>query len=695
MVITQWLTAARLEDDAFVYLGCRNEIGDDDDVVYWAVDVSEVSELVNELGARHFCFVELRTLMVATDWADSTAMGYLAIVGHARALLEWHNTVRFCGYCGCQTVSAEAGRWKQCSNESCKKRIYPRVDPPGESFEEAVKRETWEETGIEVGEVVYHSSQPWPVGPGSMPCQLMVSFFAYARTFDINVDKEELGDAKWHSREDVTKALTFTEYKKAQMTAAAKVEQMCKGVEKGQNLSADFNVESGELATMFIPGPFAIAHHLISSWSGIKIRLDNQLCWDNQREWFALQLPLRFRLHELCLESLLYGKAPESSILFVQFNEASCSFLIETAKVNGAFPGVRLCRCIRLQKLLLDFIPAASLLGTRSASRAYGELAVRGVLSMKPDMVEHGRYEKMDVAVYASSLTSTQGCLENTSSGLLLAHCLYSLLVGYINTLLFILSLLLDEMILDNYADSVYYDLLHQYACLVLLVATEHLLSRASQCLTCVSQGYGNILRIHEARTLVSSSQFLTVRCRLKVRCLIRVDRYIDRWTHGKGIDLHDLYLDVISVLQMNRRFSIPITKRRCVVHVLGRRNRVYPRVNHASPRDDAFNLETECVLETMRNMTPEEAVSYSAQAVAEAEVAMLAAEEAMREAEAAAAEAQAATEAFEKMKAEARKRSRKFLLEFSSCIDSLLMFIHRRRGIEARALLHRYRSEK
>lgn len=63
------------------------------------------------------------------------------------------------------------------------------------------------------------------------------------------------------------KALTFAEYKKAQRTAAAKIDQMCKGVEKGQNLSADFNVESGELAPMFIPGPFAIAHHLISSWA--------------------------------------------------------------------------------------------------------------------------------------------------------------------------------------------------------------------------------------------------------------------------------------------------------------------------------------------------------------------------------------------------------------------------------------------
>lgn len=77
----------------------------------------------------------------------------------------------------------------------------------------------------------------------------------------------ELGsDAQWHTREDVKNALTFAEYKKAQRTAAAKVEQMCKGVERQQSLSSDFNVESGELAPMFVPGPFAIAHHLISSW---------------------------------------------------------------------------------------------------------------------------------------------------------------------------------------------------------------------------------------------------------------------------------------------------------------------------------------------------------------------------------------------------------------------------------------------
>lgn len=290
-----------LSENLLVYLGYDNE-GDDKSVVYWGIDVSLGDSLVEKFGSRQLCFVQLTTLMVATDWADDIAMGQLAIAGHARSLLEWHNTTRFCGSCGDKLIPIEAGRRKQCISESCKKRIYPRVDPvvimlvidkendrallskqsrfvprmwsclagflePGESLEEAVRRETWEETGIEVGEVIYHSSQPWPVGASSMPCQLMVGFLAYASSLEINVDKQELEDAEWHSREDVKRALTFTEYEKAQKTATSKVDQICKGVEKGQNLAADFNVESGELVPMFVPGPFAIAHHLISSWA--------------------------------------------------------------------------------------------------------------------------------------------------------------------------------------------------------------------------------------------------------------------------------------------------------------------------------------------------------------------------------------------------------------------------------------------
>lgn len=295
----------KLGDDSFVYLGSKDDEGDDRSaVVYWAIDVSECGDgLVEALGARQLCFVELRTLMVASDWADSNAMAELAVAGHARALLEWHGVSRFCGFCGSQNVPTDAGKRKQCSNEACNKKLYPRVDPvvimlvidkendrallsrqsrfvprmwsclagfmePGESLEEAVRRETLEETGIEVGEVVYHSSQPWPVGPSSMPCQLMIGFFAYAKSLDIEVDKEELEDAQWHKREDVKKALTYAEYHKAQKTSAAKVEQMCNGgTEKEPNSSTTLNAESDRIAPMFVPGPYAIAHHLIFSWA--------------------------------------------------------------------------------------------------------------------------------------------------------------------------------------------------------------------------------------------------------------------------------------------------------------------------------------------------------------------------------------------------------------------------------------------
>jgi NAD+ diphosphatase len=71
-------SGVQLSGDSLVYLGSRPE----DDVVYWAIDVSDEGNLVTEFATKQLCFVELRTLMVATDWADSWAMGELAIAGH-------------------------------------------------------------------------------------------------------------------------------------------------------------------------------------------------------------------------------------------------------------------------------------------------------------------------------------------------------------------------------------------------------------------------------------------------------------------------------------------------------------------------------------------------------------------------------------------------------------------------------------
>ena len=70
-----------LSGDSLVYLGSRPE----EDVVYWAVDVSKEDGVVPGLGGKQLCFVELRTLMVATDWADESAMAELAVAGHVSA----------------------------------------------------------------------------------------------------------------------------------------------------------------------------------------------------------------------------------------------------------------------------------------------------------------------------------------------------------------------------------------------------------------------------------------------------------------------------------------------------------------------------------------------------------------------------------------------------------------------------------
>lgn len=247
-------------------------------------------------------FIDLRLLMSGTDWSDQSTLEELSIAGHARAMLDWHSQSRFCGRCGTTTVPKEAGRRRQCANDFCKKKFYPRLDPvvimliidkerdravlgrqsrfvprmwsclagfiePGESLEEAVRRETREEVGIEVGEIIYHTSQPWPVGPSSMSCQLMVGFFAFATSFEIRVDKKELEEAEWLSREQVRKALTISEYKSQQQTAAAKIHQACSGEDRKRSLSMDSRVDSGEVPPMFVPGPYAIAHHLISSWA--------------------------------------------------------------------------------------------------------------------------------------------------------------------------------------------------------------------------------------------------------------------------------------------------------------------------------------------------------------------------------------------------------------------------------------------
>ena len=153
----------------------------------------------------------------------------LAVLGQAKAILSWHTRHGFCGNCGAATRLTAAGWRREC--DACKAQHFPRTDPvvimlalegercllgrqsrwpkgmysclagfvePGETIEEAVRREIREESGITCGEVAYLASQPWP-----FPSSLMIGCFARATSRDIVVDGEELEDARWFTRDEV------------------------------------------------------------------------------------------------------------------------------------------------------------------------------------------------------------------------------------------------------------------------------------------------------------------------------------------------------------------------------------------------------------------------------------------------------------------------------------------------------------
>jgi NAD+ diphosphatase len=176
----------------------------------------------------------------------------------ARSVLDWHSRHQFCANCGHQTAMFRAGWGRLCP--SCTTEHFPRTDPvvimiaehsgralvgrgpqwpagrysalagfmePGESIEEAVAREIFEEAGVRVSRVRYVASQPWP-----FPSQLMMACVAEAEDDVITIDPKELQDAMWISRADVKRALA-----------------------------------GDPTAPMIAPPHYAIAHTLLTAWA--------------------------------------------------------------------------------------------------------------------------------------------------------------------------------------------------------------------------------------------------------------------------------------------------------------------------------------------------------------------------------------------------------------------------------------------
>ncbi|MCK8137425.1 NAD(+) diphosphatase [Pseudoalteromonas sp. 2CM28B] len=216
---------AHLDLSNAIYLGSNTE-----QQGVFALDVSAIhdDELKRVIGDAQF--FDIRQYGPHVDIQDGS------IAALARGLCYWHATHSFCGRCGSKNTLVEAGHSRLCENEHCKHPTFPRTDPavimvvtkvfedgiercllgrqaiwqqgmysslagfvdPGETLEQAVAREVKEEAGIDVDNVRYIASQPWP-----FPSSIMLGFIAQAKTEQINVDKDELDDAKWFTREEV------------------------------------------------------------------------------------------------------------------------------------------------------------------------------------------------------------------------------------------------------------------------------------------------------------------------------------------------------------------------------------------------------------------------------------------------------------------------------------------------------------
>ena len=210
--------AARMAGGPWAFLGLQSE------QAVFAVDVSAVEDPLPLLPETLGRFEDLRAL------AGGLAAPDAAILAHARGLMHWRVRHRFCGVCGTACAARSAGHAMRCPG--CGAQHFPRTDPavimlvhrngrallghsqrfphatmystlagfvePGESLEEAVAREVLEEVGVRVGAVRYHSSQPWP-----FPASIMLGFYAEGLSDEIQIQADELRDARWFTRDEL------------------------------------------------------------------------------------------------------------------------------------------------------------------------------------------------------------------------------------------------------------------------------------------------------------------------------------------------------------------------------------------------------------------------------------------------------------------------------------------------------------
>jgi NAD+ diphosphatase len=244
----QWLDQAWKDPETRVLVVAGSRIRPVDDRVTWVSPEEAPQDGVRVLLGEREGRVWFAAVTGADD-ADDDWVGLRAVlphlasdgveqaplVFHAIGLAEWLHATRHCPRCGGRLEVRQAGHELRCVE--CQRRQFPRTDPavimaithgepgspdeqlllghqdswpkgrystlagflePGETLEDAVRREVAEETGVRVGEVTYFGNQPWP-----LPASLMLGFFGLADSMEITVDGQEIEDARWLTREEI------------------------------------------------------------------------------------------------------------------------------------------------------------------------------------------------------------------------------------------------------------------------------------------------------------------------------------------------------------------------------------------------------------------------------------------------------------------------------------------------------------
>lgn len=210
------------ESNSLIFLGILKEL------FYFSININHIPKNKDQ-------YYDLRAINPLLNNFD------LTLLTTSKGINNWHNKNIFCSICGQKNKNDDYGNSRICVEDNCKSKIFPRLDPAvimlityknfcllgrqkiwpkgmhstlagfvehGETIEQAVERETFEETGVKIKNITYKYSQPWP-----FPSSLMLGFHAEAIEQKLNIDYSEIENAKWFSKDFLKSSPENQEFK--------------------------------------------------------------------------------------------------------------------------------------------------------------------------------------------------------------------------------------------------------------------------------------------------------------------------------------------------------------------------------------------------------------------------------------------------------------------------------------------------